>query len=125
MIGLEDLKQAVVSVTASRNRQARVAGFSPIQLVFGKECGAPNNLMDTLAGHMKFQLAQPASVDESFHRAAQIRKAANDAFQWMEASEALKRAAGSRSRLPKLELITEGAQVMYYEPPANRRGLSR
>jgi len=125
VIGLEDLKQAVVSVTASRNRQARVAGFSPIQLVFGKECGAPNNLMDTLAGHMKFQLAQPASVDESFHRAAQIRKAANDAFQWMEASEALKRAAGSRSRLPKLELITEGAQVMYYEPPANRRGLSR
>ncbi|CAL1140460.1 unnamed protein product [Cladocopium goreaui] len=125
VVGLEDLKQAVVSVTASRNRQARVSGFSPIQLVFGKECGAPNNLMDTLAGHMKFQLSQPSTVDESFQRASQIRKAATEAFQWMEANEVLRRAAGSRSRLPKLELITEGAQVMFYEPPANRRGLAR
>ena len=58
-------------------------------------------------------------------RSAQLRKAAADAFQWMEANEALKRAAGSRSRLPKLELLAEGAQVMFWEPPANRRGLSR
>lgn len=43
----------------------------------------------------------------------------------MEANEALKRAAGSRSRLPKLELLAEGAQVMFWKPPANCRGLAR
>eukprot|EP00435_Cladocopium_sp_Y103_P046235 s919_g13.t1 len=125
LVGLEELQMAVVQVTAARNRQARVSGFSPVQLVFGKDCSMPQNLMDTLAGHMQFQLSRPASTDDSFHRTAQMRKAAMDAFHWMESHEALKRAAGSRSRLPRLELITEGAQVMFYEPPANRRGLAR
>ena len=123
--GLEDLQSAVASVTASRNQQVRVAGYSPIQLVFGRDSTMPGNLMDALAGQMKFQLSRPTSVEESFMRSAQLRKAAADAFQWMEANEALKRAAGSRSRLPKLELLAEGAQVMFWEPPANRRGLSR
>lgn len=54
-----------------------------------------------------------------------MRRAASDAFQWMEATDALKRAAGSRARLPKLELLTEGTQVMFWEPPAHRKGLSR
>eukprot|EP00435_Cladocopium_sp_Y103_P039904 s522_g10.t1 len=125
VVGLEDLQSAVASLTASRNQQVRVAGFSPVQLVFGRDNIMPGNLMNALAGQMKFQLARPTSTEESFMRAAQFRKAAADAFQWMEASEALKRAAGSRSRLPKLELLSEGAQVMFWEPPANRRGLSR
>eukprot|EP00435_Cladocopium_sp_Y103_P008686 s1575_g2.t1 len=125
VIGLEEVQTAVVSVTAARNRQARVAGFSPVQLVFGKDTSIPSNLMDAMAGQFHFQLARPDSTDESFQRAAQMRKAANDAFQWMEATDALKRAAGSRARLPKLELLSEGAQVMFWEPPAHRRGLSR
>ena len=123
--GLDELQTAVVSVCASRNRQARVSGFAPIQLVFGKDTSLPENLMNTLAGQLQFQLSRPSTVEESFVRANQIRKAAADAFQWMEANDALKRAAGSRSRLPKLELLTEGAQVMYWQPPAHRRGLAR
>ena len=111
LLGLDDVQTAVVSACASRNRQA-------IQLVFGKDTSIPTNLMDAMAGQFHFQLSRPDSTDEAFHRAAQLRRAASDAFQWMEAADALKRAAGSRARLPKLELLSEGAPVMFWEPPA-------
>ena len=125
IVGLGQLQMAVIAATAARNSQARVSGFSPTQLVFGKDTSMPTNLMEALAGQFHYQLARPTSPEDSFFRASQIRKAASDAFQWMEASDALKKAAGSRARLPKLELLTEGAQVMFWEPPAHRRGLSR
>lgn len=54
ILGLEDLQTAVVSACASRNRHARVAGFSPIQLVFGKDRSIPTNLMDAMAGQFSF-----------------------------------------------------------------------
>ena len=125
IVGLGQLQMAVVAATAARNSQARVSGFAPTQLVFGKDTAMPTNLMEALAGQFHYQLARPTSPEDSFYRASQIRKAASDAFQWMEASDALKKAAGSRARLPKLELLTEGAQVMFWEPPAHRRGLAR
>ena len=125
IIGLQQLQMAVVAATAARNSQARIAGYSPTQLVFGRDTTLPTNMMEALAGHFQFQLARPTSPEESFFRANQIRKAASEAFQWMEASEALKKAAGSRARLPKLELLMEGSQVMFWEPPAHRRGMSR
>lgn len=37
---MEALQSAVVAVTAARNNQSRVAGFSPVQLVFGKDHGS-------------------------------------------------------------------------------------
>ena len=40
-------------------------------------------------------------------------------------TEALKKTPGSRARLPRLELLAEGAQVMFWEPPPHRRGLAR
>ena len=98
--GLDEMRTVVTSAVASRNRQARVSGFSPIQLVFGKDTSVPSNLMEALAGQFKFQMTKPTTVDDTFRRAAQIRKAASDAFQWLEANDALKRAAGSRARLP-------------------------
>ena len=124
-IGLDDIQTALTSTVASRNRQARVSGFSPLQLVFGKDTSIPSNLMEALAGQFKFQLSKPIDAEEAFRRAAQMRKAASDAFVWLEANDALKRAAGSRARLPRLELLTEGAQVMFWEPPAHRRGLAK
>ena len=123
--GLDEMRTVVTSAVASRNRQARVSGFSPIQLVFGKDTSVPSNLMEALAGQFKFQMTKPTTVDDTFRRAAQIRKAAPDAFQWLEANDALKRAAGSRARLPRLELLTAGSQVMFWEPPAHRRGLAK
>ena len=50
--GLEDLQSAVALVTASRNQQVRVAGYSPVQLVFGRDSTMPGTLMDALAGQM-------------------------------------------------------------------------
>ena len=46
--GLDEMRSAVVASTAARNLQARVAGYSPMQLVFGKENPFPGNLMDTM-----------------------------------------------------------------------------
>lgn len=67
----------------------------------------------------------PTDTEDAFRRASNVRAAAVDAFRWLETNEALRRAAGSRARLPRLELLTEGSQVMFWEPPAHRRGLSR
>lgn len=124
-VDLDEIQTVATSATAARNRQARVSGFSPLQLVFGRDTSIPSNLMEAMAGQFKFQLSKPTTVEESFRRASQMRKAASDAFQWLEANDALKRAAGSRARLPRLELLTEGSQVMFWEPPAHRRGLAK
>lgn len=124
-IGLDDLQTAVTAAISARNRQARVGGFSPVQLVFGKDTSIPSHLMEALSGQFKFQLSTPTTIEDSFRRSADMRKAATDAFQWLEANEALRRAAGSRARLPRLELLTEGAQVMFWEPPPHRRGLAK
>ena len=125
VIGLEEMRTSTTSAVCSRNMQSRVCGFSPIQLVFGKDLSCPSNLMDMIAGHLQFNIQQPADMEESFRRAASIRKAAGEVFRWMEANNALKRAAGSRSRIPHLEMITEGAQVIFWQPPPSRRGQGR
>ena len=125
IIGLEEVQTAVASAVASRNLQSRVAGFSPVQLIFGKEMSLPGNLMEAIAGQFKFQIANPQTMDEAIHRASSIRRAATEAYQWLKASDALKKAAGSRARLPRLELLVEGSMVMFYEPPVSRRGLAR
>ena len=85
----------------------------------------PGNLMEAIAGQFKFQISNPQTMEEAIHRASSIRRAATEAFQWLEASDALKRAAGPRARLPRLELMVEGSMVMFYEPPVSRRGLAR
>ena len=125
VIGLEEMRTATTSAVCSRNMQARVSGFSPVQLVFGRDLSCPSNLMDMIAGHLQFTYSPPAGTEEAFRRAASIRKAAQDAYVWMEANETLRRAAGSRSRIPKLELLTEGSQVMFWQPPPSRRGQAR
>lgn len=59
-VGLEEMKSAVTCATAARNYQARVSGFSPMQLVFGRETPVPGNLMDVLEkGHMMYHLTDP------------------------------------------------------------------
>ena len=122
---MDDMKMVVSSAVAARNQQARVSGFSPLQLVFGKDVSIPPNLMMAMEGQLKYHMAVPTDVEDAFRRASNVRAAAVDAFRWLETNEALRRAAGSRARLPRLELLTEGSQVMFWEPPAHRRGLSR
>ena len=72
--GLEDLQSAVASVTASRNQQVRVAGYSPIQLVFGRDSTMPGNLMDALAGQMKFPTFPTDVGGRVFHEISSTEK---------------------------------------------------
>eukprot|EP00438_Fugacium_kawagutii_P019634 Skav232807 [mRNA] locus=scaffold614:489248:497143:- [translate_table: standard] len=126
IMGLDEMQSATVSATAARNLQVRLAGYSPMQRVFGRENPMPGNLMDVLEnGHMNYQITDPATMEESFRRSLDIRQAAEQAFQWLQTNEALRRAATSKARLPKLETLVEGAMIMFWEPPANRRGLHR
>ncbi|CAK9016095.1 unnamed protein product [Durusdinium trenchii] len=47
----------------------------------------PGNLMETIAGQFHFKVSQPQTMDEANHRAASIRRAATEAYQWLEANE--------------------------------------
>ncbi|CAK8989357.1 Uncharacterized protein SCF082_LOCUS1772, partial [Durusdinium trenchii] len=112
VMGLEEMKSAAACATAARNYQARVSGFSPVQLVFGRENPIPGNLMDVLEkGHMMYHLTDPMNVEDSMRRTLDIKKAAEEAFGWLQAHDALKKAAASRARLPRLELLSEGLAV--------------
>ena len=51
IIGLQQLQMAVVAATSARNSQARIAGYSPTQLVFGRDT---TNMMEAPAGHFQF-----------------------------------------------------------------------
>ena len=101
----------MVSSTVARNMQSRIGGFSQIQLVFGRDTSCPDNLMEALAGQLKYTMTKPDTVDEAMRRAQDIWKAAQPAFQWMESSEALRRAAGSKARIPRLQMLAEGMHV--------------
>ena len=126
IMGIDELQSAVVASTAARNMQARVSGFSPMQLVLGRENPLPGNLMDAMEhGYLHYQISDPLSIEDSFRGSLDIRRSAEQAFQWIQSNEALRRAATSRARLPKLEMLVEGSLVMFWEPPPNRRGLAR
>ena len=88
VMGLEEMKSAAACATAARNYQARVSGFSPVQLVFGRENPIPGNLMDVLEKrHMMYHLTDPMNVEDSMRRTLDIKKAAEEAFGWLQAHD--------------------------------------
>ena len=108
IMGIDELQSAVVASTAARNMQARVSGFSPMQLVLGRENPLPGNLMDAMEhGYLHYQISDPLSIEDSFRGSLDIRRSAEQAFQWIQSNEALRRAATSRARLPKLEMLAQ------------------
>ena len=124
--GYSETKECVVAATAARNRQARVSGFSPTQIVLGKDVAIPSSLLEQLhKGHFKYVLNQDLSFDEARHRNEQIRQAAAQAFIWMDGHETLRKALNAKSRSPKMEMLYEGATVYFYDPPDSRKGLPR
>ncbi|CAE7425559.1 psaC, partial [Symbiodinium necroappetens] len=124
--GYSETKECVMAATAARNRQSRISGFSPTQIVLGKDVAIPSSLLGQIEkGHFKYVLNQDLSFDEARRRNEQIRQAAEHAFVWADSSETLRRAINSRSRHPRLEMLYEGATVYYYDPPASRRGLPK
>ena len=124
--GYSETKECVVAATAARNRQARISGFSPTQIVLGKDVAIPSSLLEQLhKGHFKYVLNQDLSFDEARHRNEQIRQAAAHAFIWMDGHETLRKALNAKSRSPKMEMLYEGATVYFYDPPDSRKGLPR
>ena len=124
--GLDDMRQAVLAATTTKNRICNRAGVSPMQAVTGRNSLLPASMMQQLtSGHAKFKFNEEPTHNEALARGERVRTAAAEAFHWLDASDALRKALAARSRPPHLEGIREGAAVYVFEPPPNRRGLAR
>ena len=78
--GLDKMKAAVTSACASRNRQGWRRQGSPRSSWCLDESW---NMMQALEfGNFEFQVGQPASLDEAYHRAKAIRQVAARANIW-------------------------------------------
>ena len=83
------------------------------------------------SGRMRFRYNEAATTKEAVARAERIRIGALEAYHWLDASDALRRALAARLRPPQLEGLREGTIVFLYEPlflyepPASRKGLAR
>ena len=124
--GVDDMRMAATAAVGAKNRLLNEGGCSPLQAVTGKNTMIPSSLMDQISStKVKFVVNQEIDRESCLRRAERIRQAAVEAFMWLDAHKTLRRALHSKSRPPRLELIREGALVYIYDPPANRRGLSR
>ena len=124
--GFREVSECVLSAVAARNRQVRVGGFSPTQIVLGKDVAISSSLLEQLEkGHFKYVINQDLSFDAARRRSEQIRQAAEAAFLWADSNETLRKALNSKSRAPRMEMIYEGAQVYFWDPPPGRKGLPK
>ena len=124
--GFAEVSQWLMAATSARNRQVRVGGFAPTQIVLGKDVAISSSLLQQLeSGHFRYVVNQDLAFDAARRRNEQIRQAAEQAFIWADGNETMRKAINSRSRCPRLELLYEGATVYFYDPPANRKGLPR
>jgi hypothetical protein len=124
--GLEDMKLVATSCFNAKNRLCNRMGLSPLQAVTGRNTAVPTSIVEQLcSGQVKCTINDELQVNEALRRAERIRAAAVDSFNWVDSSEALRKALNCRSRPPKLENLQEGMTVYVHEPPPSRRGQHR
>ena len=124
--GLVAMRQAALAAFSAKNRTCNKGGLSPMQAVTGRSTTIPGSLIQQIStGRVRYQYNQAMDTNEALQRADRIRHGAVEAFHWLDAHTALRRALTARSRPPTLEGIREGAVVYVYDPPANRRGQAR
>ena len=126
LAGMISMRQACLAAFAAKNRTVNKGGVSPMQAVTGRSTTLPGSLMQQICtGEMRYQYNQAMETNEALQRADRIRQGAVEAFFWLDAHSALRKALTSRSRPPTLEGIREGATVYVYDPPVSRRGQAR
>ena len=124
--GYSETKECLVAAAAARNRQTRIGGFSPVQIVLGRDVAIPSSLLAQLeSGHFRYVVNQDLTFNEARRRNEQIRQAAEQAFLWADGNETLRKALSSRTRHPRMEMLYEGALVYFYDPPSSRKGLPK
>ena len=124
--GLEDMKLVATSCFNAKNRLCNRMGLSLLQAVTGCNTAVPTSILEQLcSGQVKCTINDELQVNEALRRAERIRAAAVDSFNWVDSSEALRKALNCRSRPPKLENLQEGMTVYVHEPPPSRRGQHR
>ena len=124
--GLSQMRLAALAAFSAKNRLCNKGGVSPLQAVTGRSTVIPGSLLQQISGgHVRFKYNQALESNEALAQAERIRQGAVEAFHWLDAHEALRRALASRSRPPALEGLREGAVVYVYDPPACRKGQAR
>jgi hypothetical protein len=124
--GVESMRQVLRAVFSAKNRMLRHAGWSPLQVVTGRDAVIPSSLLEQVSTN-KLQHGSNSilSQDEALAYAERIRAAAGQAYLWLDSHQALRRALAARSRPPKLQGLRPGIQIFYYKPPVSRRAFAR
>eukprot|EP00439_Symbiodinium_sp_Y106_P022212 s3337_g2.t1 len=124
--GYSETKECVLASVVARNRQMRVGGFSPTQIVLGRDVAIPSSLLQQIqSAHFRYVTNQDLAFDDARRKNEEIRHAAAQSFHWADSHETLRKAVNSRSRHPRMEMLYEGAVIYFYDPPASRRGLPK
>lgn len=108
------LQVAVASAVSSKNALANVYGFSPNQLVFGKNPNFPSNLTDKLPA-----LETPCHSQVVNQKLSAIH-AARRAFIKTESSERIKRALRHQTRQSNSHIFQNGDSVYYKRESSNQ-----
>ncbi|CAK8991626.1 unnamed protein product [Durusdinium trenchii] len=95
-----------------KNLQTRVAGYSPMQLIFGKEVSVPGNLMEAIAGQFHFKVSL-ATGDE-----IEATKVTKEALQQL--ADQLKQGRVNAELIPTHEEVEarEGGEQVRDAPPS-------
>ena len=110
-----EVHMAVTCVFSAKNRLHRSAGWAPSQVVFGSDVGLGDGVVEQIAtGGVKFTANQQMALSSDYQRTQVIRKAASDAFLWLDAQESLRRGLNAKSKPPLLGGLYPGSQVYFF-----------
>ena len=91
--GFAEVSQCLITATSARNRQVRVGGFAPTQIVLGKDVAISSSLLQQLeSGHFRYVVNQDLAFDAARRRNEQIRQAAEQTFIWADGNETMRKA---------------------------------
>ena len=117
-----ELRYALSMALSAKNKMLRKCGYSPLQVVTGKDTLCPAALADQLAsGQTRTVVNHDAAFDVVANRMGRIRAQAISAFAWLDSHEALRRGLCARSHPPALAFLTPGTEVVYKQQGATRR----
>ena len=114
--GGHKLDSAVCWSVSAKNALANVKGFSPNQLLIGRNPNFPSILTD------KLPALEPCRYDDHLYRSLKAMREAREAFIHLDADERLKRAIKRKTRKNISEIPLEIGTKVYFDRQGSIRG---
>ena len=114
--GREEVKDCLAAAIQGKNQTVSRNGYSPYQMVFGREPTFPDLLDESSTGNLS--LRQALSHEGEVQRSAEMRVAAKAALLRQDCQEKLRRALRRWPRGEQQE-FSPGEQVFFYSPKPN------